>query len=134
MRTSALRWFVLANWVGYVVGYFLPAFTAPKDPALVSLLSWDGYGALLEHNALFVAPLLLISFATVGLVFYQNWGRYLFLFTCAFVLLGSFVFGYRVAAPLDAFFGSLCGLLSGAILGLVFLSPMCNAFASDHGA
>ena len=106
----------------------------PTDPTLIRLLEWDGYGAVTHSNVFSAAPLLLISFSTVGIAFFQNWGRYLYLATVVYLLSSSLIFGYRIAPPLDSFFGGLSIAMMGAILGLAFLSPMRAMFRSKDAA
>jgi hypothetical protein len=129
MRIPAFRAIVIIAWLLLAISYFLPDYLVPNDPSLVRLTRYDGYGAILRGNLFFVLPLWLTLFAIVGLVFFQNWGRYLYLVSVAYSLATSLLLGYSVASPLESFLAYLAVLLEGSILTLCFLSPFASYFA-----
>jgi hypothetical protein len=124
MTIRGFRVLVLLSWLALLASYVLPEYFAPTDPGTARLAQFDGYGALLRGNFLFVFPLWLMLFASVGLFFLQNWGRYLYLAGAAYSVVAALLFGYRVSSPLESFLGAIGGLLDGAILTLCFLTSL----------
>ena len=129
MRIRSFRVLVLASWLLLLVSYVLPEYLVPNDPGLARLAQYDGYGAILRGNIFFVLPLWLTLFASVGLVFFQNWGRYLYAAGVAYSLATILLCGYRVSSPLDSLMGFVGALLEGTILTLCFLVPFKANFS-----
>jgi hypothetical protein len=123
MTPRILRAMVIAWWVVLVASYLLVDLIAGAERHLTRLEAYDGYGAILHGQVFFVLPLVVGTFACVGVFFLQNWGRYLYLAGSAYLVATSLLFGYRVSTPFESFLGSLSGLLEGAILTVCFLMP-----------
>jgi hypothetical protein len=124
MSIRGFRILVLISWLTLLAAYVLPEYFVPSDLNLARLARYDGYGALLQGNFFFAFPLLLMLFASVGLFFLQNWGRYIYLAGVAYSVVAVFLFGYRVSSPLESFLATVGGLLDGAILALCFLTSL----------
>lgn len=105
--------------------------SAWSDGRFADLLKYDGYGAqlLLVHPVYQSLPLIASVVAAIGLAFFQNWGRLLFLVLWLIYLFGSLVFGVRVAPPIANFVSIIESTLSGAILALAFFGPLSGAFS-----
>ena len=131
MPIRGFRVVVLTSWLVLLASYVLPEYFPPNDPGLARLARFDGYGALLSGNFAFVFPLWVMLFASVGLFFLQNWGRYLYLAGVAISVVAALLFGYRVASPLESFLGAIGGLLDGVILTLCFLTPLRAQFGQS---
>src|SRR5947199_10611579 len=123
--TQTFRIAVLVNFGIHVVGRLIPLAFWDNAP-YSELLKFDGYGArlMLVHRIYEWAPLVILSVATLGLSFFQNWGRFVFLGLWLFTWLGALLFGVRVIPPVIGFLGYLSGSLTGFILIAAFLTPL----------
>lgn len=66
--------------------------------------------------------------AGIGLLFFAPWSRWLFL-VCYVIGAATITFGgFIVSSPTDHFLYFFVTLIDGAILGLVFLSPLSRQF------
>lgn len=113
--------------VALVVGHLLQVFGISfggHSESIRHLVSYAGYeGVLNAKSPLLLGILLpLPVVCAVGLFFFQNWARYLFLATNILYLL-ALLFGVSVSAPPVTLFSYLTALANGAILSLAFLSP-----------
>ncbi|HWV19046.1 MAG TPA: hypothetical protein VNZ68_10775 [Rhodocyclaceae bacterium] len=124
---------VIASTAIFLAWSFLPYAPIEHVPEVSELLAWHGYGALIQLPYP-LAPLLLgfvKVMSSIGLYFLRPWGRWLLLSLLLINVSLQPFYGLTVGAPLDSFFGSLLGLLDGAILGLAFLSPISEAMRKD---
>jgi hypothetical protein len=113
-----LAWSIVPfNWIG---------------PENAKLLSFDSYGAILDPHGrlLTIGMFSLWLFAKVGIFFFQNWGRYLYLGLAVWSVIGVALFGIQIASPLDSMFGSAINLLDGAILAMAYLPATRDLFGS----
>lgn len=119
-------------WLLQLLNYLLPIPSWYADPTFAKLMAYDGYGSFFRFNVplLNTFPLWAFLFATVGLFFFQNWGRYLYLALWLYDWLSTLLFGIRLALPAQGFLGMALGTLDGAILALIFLSPLRAAFTA----
>ena len=69
-----------------------------------------------------------IVIGTVGLVFFQNWGRYLMLILCAVNLVLAPFNGVAVLLPIDVAVISLSTLADGLVLGMAFAPSLSSHF------
>lgn len=112
-------------------------FVLPKLPFLFSansmeLMRYGGHGAHVAMNHPVIFVLYLLPFpAFIALYFFKNWGSYLLVVFLSIALLGSFFFGVSISGPPETFFGYAASLLDGAIVGLVFLSPLKKRFSNS---
>ena len=123
---------IVVAWLLQLLSYLLPISSWYADPTFGKLMAYDGYGSLISSNVplLNTLPLWAFLFATVGLFFFQNWGRYLYLALWVYGWLSTLLFGIRLALPAQGFLSMALGTLDGAILALVFLSPLRAAFTA----
>jgi hypothetical protein len=129
---NAFRAMVLANLIACLVVTIVPD-SVWSDLRWSGLLKYDGYGArlVLDHPIYLSLPIIADVIAAVGLAFFQNWGRYLFLALWISGLFSSLVFGVRVTPPATVFLSILQVTLTGGILAIVFISPLRQAFAQE---
>ena len=100
------------------------------DASGTRILDYDGYASLLNgQSPIFTSvPFLVLAFASVGLVFLRNWGRYLFLVLVVWDVLSSPFFGLAVYSPFDQLLAIGSAVLAGVILAVAFWSPLSQAF------
>jgi hypothetical protein len=126
---------VVISTLSYVLWFFFPhisqwfANDLYRDVAS-RLGQYDGLGALLPiHHPLYYVPWFTFwLIASIGLFFFQNWARYLFLFLYVLSLALAPFSGFSVKGPLESFFGEITAVLDGAILAMAYLSPLSAAF------
>jgi hypothetical protein len=117
-----------------VASYLLPYGSFESDSAALNLLRLDGYAAIATFNnplpTIGVRVLWLI--ASIGLLHFDNWARYLYVVLTAWALLAAALYGIRVTAPLEAVFDLAVTLLDGMIIALAFLSPLKERFSRSN--
>lgn len=123
---------VLVSLALQIIGYIFSPIESQTDPLLVKFLRLDGYGALLQTNSVFLyySPLIVGVLMSIGLLFFQNWGRILFLGLLIYGCISALLLGIRVATPLQVFVSQLLTLMDGAIFALVFWSDLSERFKS----
>lgn len=121
--------------IAALVCHGIVLFVLPQVPFLFSedsmqLMRYGGHGAYVAMSHPVIYALYLLPFpAFAGLYFFKNWGRSLLLAFLSLALFGSFFFGVSISGPPETFFGYAASLLDGAIIGLVFLSPLRERFS-----
>ena len=119
----------------YAVYLALPHVGLPHTDHESQLLGMSGLGgsAFVMHPAFYLSFGAAKLIATIGLVFFLPWGRWL-LVVIALAGLATLPFsGFRVGTPLDGLIGSLLTLSDGAILALAFSPPLAQAMRGDAG-
>ncbi len=121
---------VAAAMVCYIVWFLLPYWPGYMTDTKRQLMDYSGYGAILpvEHPLYYGGWFALWTIATLGVMFFQNWARHLYL---ALSLLGPALApfsGFIVQPPLDGLFTGVNVLLDGAVLALAYLSPLAGSF------
>jgi len=139
------RFLVATTWLLYVFYSFytylpqhLPvAFTpyfywlSAYDARLVDLLRGHGYGALYETPSVIdIIVFWAWLFAAIGMIYLQNWGRYLYLVLLAFGLAQTAISGIATLAPSQFVLLGVLSMLDGAVLALAFFSPIGSQFGS----
>lgn len=121
---------VVSSTAVYVVWFLLPYLSGHLSEDEYRLAEFNGYGAILPvQNVLYYGAWFgfwLIS--ALGLFFFQNWGRHLFLVLCVLGPALAPFSGFSVQAPIDALFSTANLLLDGAILAMAYLSPLSKSF------
>ena len=145
MRVRHFRILVVSTWLLYVFYTFytylpqhLPVSFTPYfywlsiyDSRLLDLLSGGGYGALYETpRVVDVIVFWAWLFAAVGMLFLQNWGRYLYLMLLVFGFAQTAVSGIATLPPSQSVLLAVLSMLDGAIVALAFFSPIGSQFAS----
>jgi hypothetical protein len=128
--TNPLKILVVAALLFHAIGLFV----LPKMPFLfsgdtVELMKYGGHGARVNPTHPLIYLMYLLPYpALIGLYFFQNWARYLLLAFVCIVLIGTFFLGASISGPPETFVSLAATLMDGAILALIFLSPIKNAF------
>lgn len=133
MKTTRIfQTLIVAAWLLQLLAYLLPIPSWYSDSKFAKVAAYDGYGSFLSFDIPLVAtaPLWGFLLATIGLFFFQNWGRYLYLALWLYGWTTTLLFGVRVALPAQGFLSMALGTLDGAILALAFLSPLRAAFSA----
>jgi hypothetical protein len=132
-QVQIFRSIVLTSAVLYLVSYFLPYEVFESNPAAVNLLELDGYAARFNpQSGLFTTGVMsLWLLASMGLLHFDNWARYLYLGLTGWALVAAGLYGIRVTSPLEAMLDLAVAVLDGVILALVFLSPLTENFLNS---
>lgn len=117
-----------------LVWYFFP-WGMFYDNNVINAMIWLGYGSIFEIDKLIVISKLVFILNIIsymGMFFYFNWAKYLFLFMNFILFVNAFVFGFSISSPVESAVGFALTLTSGFIFGLVFFSPLNIKFKSKH--
>lgn len=124
------QFLVASSTVIYIIWFFLPYWPGYLSEDEYRLAEYNGHGAILPvHNVLYFAiwfGLWLIS--ALGLLFFQNWARQLYLVLSFFSLAVAPFSGFSVQPSMDVLFSNAYLLLDGAILAMAYLSPLKASF------
>ncbi len=131
--TRQFKALVVAAFLSHgIVLFVLPKLLFLFSADSMELMKYGGHGAHVAMNHPVIFGLYLLPFpAFVALYFFKNWGRYLLVTFLSIVLLGSFFFGVSISGPPETFFGDAALMLDGAIVGLMFLSPLKEQFSKS---
>jgi len=129
--TTQYRILVAAAFLFHAIVLFvLPKLQFLFSADSMQMMRYGGHGAHVAMNHPILFGLYLLPFpAFLALYFFKNWGRYLLLSFLFVALLDSFFFGVSISGPPETFFGYGASLLDGAIMGLIFLSPLKERFS-----
>lgn len=128
MKIAQFRALVAAAFITFLTACVVPYYLAPTDPGVARLTQYDGYRALVHSNVLVALPLIWTLTACIGLAFFQNWGRYLYLGWVVFSIVITLAYGCRVSSPAEEFIGAIEGVVDGVIIAVAFLSPLSAQF------
>jgi len=134
-RIRAFQLLCIASALLHVTYLALPYAGFRHSVQEAQLLSMSGYGGLsfIQHPAFYLSFGVAKLVATVGLVFFLPWGRWL-LGAIALAGLSSLPFsGISVGTPLDGIIASLLTLSDGAIIALAFSPPLAQAMRRNAG-
>lgn len=125
--TRIFRILVIAATTCYVVWFLLPFWASDIE---LQVISYSGHGALLPvRNPLYYGSWFVLSIiAAVGMVYFCNWARHLYL---GLSILGPVLApfsGYLIQPPMDTLFSSANLILDGVVLGVAYLSPISKRF------
>ncbi len=126
MRTrTAFRIVVVAEWVVIVAGLVATfSLEGSLPPLLQEYLEWEANQPLITSDIVLLAvvllpiPLCLIS--SIGLFFFKNWARWLYLACSLLIYSTSLFFGPTVEHGVAGVIDDLSVVLEGFILGLAF--------------
>lgn len=133
-RIRAFQLLVAISALLYIAWLLLPYAPRTFSREVETILSWGGYGGAPWVNdprfylSLGVSKLI----ASLGLILFLSWGRWLFLVVVAIGLASAPFAGVSAAVPLDNIVGYLLTLTEGAILALAFSSPISEAMRKDE--
>ena len=124
--------FVVLTSAAYVVWFFLPYWSSYLPDQEQRLADHNGYGAdIPTHFLIYGTWFCLWLIAALGLFFFQNWARHLFLALSLVGLAMAPFSGFVVQPPIDALFSTINLLLDGAILAMAYLSPLSVCFLTN---
>lgn len=124
---------IIGNWLLQLLLHLLPVSSWYADPMIEKLMTLDGYGAVVNWDSAFLNQIPIFGFlmASVGMLFFRNWARYMYLIIWSYGWIATLLFGFRVSVPVQGFVGMTIGTIDGAILGLSFLSTLRHQFKND---
>ncbi len=102
-----------------------------KHIMLVENEPFDGNTTLTELTSIFIGGLTIIIFtiaSIIGIWKFKNWARYLYLITTILFLPIYFITGPVIMNPAEAMFSSIAYSIDGALIALMFLSPLSKEF------
>lgn len=126
---------VVINWLLQLLLHLLPVPSLYSDPMVGRLTILDGYGALFNWTdpMFYQLPLWGFFVSSLGMIFFKNWARYLYLVLWFYGWGATLLFGVRVILPLEGFIGMAIGTGDGAILYMAFFSSLRDGFKKAHG-
>jgi hypothetical protein len=126
------RILVVFSWTLQLFIYVLPITSWYSDPAIKKLMAIDGYGAIFlpESQFLYQAPLWGFLIASLGMLSFKSWARYLFLALWLHSVIATLFYGFRVSEPVQIFIGLLISTADGMIIYLAFLSALRIEFTN----
>ncbi|MBK7548241.1 MAG: hypothetical protein IPI20_10605 [Rhodoferax sp.] len=132
-QNRLFRVLVTCNWFLQLLLYLLPLSSWYADPMIEKLMALDGYGAIANWTNPIIAHVPIVGFlvASIGLLFFSNWARYLYLALWLCGWFATLLFGFRVSAPTQGFIGMAIGTIDGMVLYLSFLSALRASFKSN---
>ena len=121
---------VCVTWLLFALTYVLPFGLGTNDTEMTRLLQFDTYGGVLSNYSRLWSTLILWGwlFASIGVFFVLRWGKWLYAALFLSSLIVTPFFGLRVGSPIETTLGSLVDVLDGAILALMYFSPVANWF------
>ena len=130
MNFRLFQLLVVSSTVIYIVWFFLPYWSGYLSDDEYRLAEYTGYGAILpvNHFLYYSAWFGLWLISALGLFFFQNWARHLYLALSLGTLVAVPFSGFLVAAPVDALFLNANLLLDGVILALAYFTPLAASF------
>lgn len=121
---------VVSSTVIYIIWFFLPYWSGHLSEDEYRLTEFAGYGAILPvHHVLYYSAWFgfwLIS--ALGLFFFQNWARHLYLALSLLSLVTAPFSGFLVQTPVDTLLANANLLLDGALLAVAYLTPLAASF------
>lgn len=113
---------VLFSVVLHFSWLLLPSGDWHVSPETHEALRWSGHGGvqLLQHPAFYIVAAAAKLVASIGLVLFKAWGRWLLVLLVAVSLAQLPFNGIAVALPHETSIGALAGLVDGAVLALAF--------------
>ena len=135
-RIRVFQLLCIASAFLYVTYLALPHVGLRYSAQEAQLLRMSGYGGLpfIQHPVFYLSFGVAKFIATVALVFFLPWGRWL-LVVIVLAGLASLPFtGISVGTPLDGIIASLLTLCDGAVIALAFSPPLAGAMRRNVGA
>jgi hypothetical protein len=133
-RVRSFQLLVSVSALSYLVWLVLPHTSRTFSPEVERILSVAGYGGQpwVMDPRFYLSLGLAKLVASVGLLLFLAWGRWVFAAVTAISLAIVPFSGIAVGAPLDNLVGYFATLLDGGILTLAFLSPLSEAMRRDE--
>jgi hypothetical protein len=133
-RIRTFQFLVAVSALLYIFWMLLPHVPRTFSPEVQQVLSNGGYGGQpwVTDSRFYISLGVTKLLASLGLVLFFSWGRWLFAAVAAIGLACVPFSGLSVGAPLDNLVGYLASLIDGAILALSFSSPFSEAMRRDE--
>lgn len=133
---SRIRFFqtlVIVSAFLYLAWFFIPYLPRSHSREVWRALNMSGHGAssVIQHPAFYLAIGAAKLVATLGLLLFLSWSRWLLVVVLVISIFSIPFAGLTVAPALDSFVGALTGLADGAILALAFSSPIAERWRKD---
>lgn len=141
IRMTLLRKYqaiVIVSFLLYVVWNITSFIFVPLPELHDDILRWSGYGSppwaddLLSDARYVWFCLVLKLVVSLGLVLLLSWARWLMLVMVAFTAFTTLISGLLIGFAIDSVIGYFVTLSEGAILALVFLSPIAQMMKQDR--
>lgn len=119
------RVLIVVSAMSYLIYFFMPYFPSVYsgyenqilfDSSSILDSAWEFH----IFNILFILWII----ASIGMIFFQNWGRILFLILTLFSFVLDLILGVSTTIPIESFLVHLISTLDGALIALAFLSPV----------
>ena len=127
------RFLIVFGLVGYIIWFFQP-YNVPEiyDGEVFNMLSGAGYGSVdINWDAISYISLVLYIFSAVGMWFYVNWARNLFLILTITSVVLTAIGGVSVATSIDSTLGYLTSLADGALLFMAYFSSISEKYENS---
>jgi len=124
-QSYIFRILVAANLVLQLL-FMLPTSSWYADPLIEKSIILDGHGAILNWETPIISQISMFGSlaASIGMLFFKNWARYLYLILWFYGWIATLLFGLRVIVPALGFIGMTIGTIDGMVLYLAFLSEL----------
>jgi hypothetical protein len=125
---------VVASLLLYVAWNVAPLISGPLPMEYNEAFEWSMYGGQhwVSDGRLALVEVLLKVVVSFGLLLLLSWARWLMLALAAFNAFMIFIPGLQFGFPIENLIGYLLSLSEGAILALVFLSPIAQLMRRDQ--
>ena len=111
----------------FIGGWYL--FTPYLSEKELDVLSWTGYGAIIEYPPIVTYALTAIWLPiTIGMYFYNSKARLLYLIFTVYFIITTPLYGMFVSASFSLVFLEISNFLDGAILTMAYLTGVSQKF------
>lgn len=120
---------LIVSAVFFVMYMFAPWAYSTLEPEMQSLLSYRGYGALIEvPEWVLWLQLIIALIGYAGMAFFRNFFRLVFVASLAVNLILSPIFGASVITGIEVFIIDTSTLLSGFAIALSYFTRLNDKF------
>jgi len=128
------KFLIVFGSAGYIIWFFQPYnILEIYDLEVFDILSMAGYGSLdINWNAISYITLSLYLFSAVGMWFYINWARNLFLIITVVTVVMTATGGVSVETSIDATLSYLISLSDGALLFMCYFSSVSEKYKTHN--
>ena len=133
-QSQIFKALIVSDWGLQLLLYAFPISSWYADPMIEKLMALDGYGAVFHwgNPIIYQVPLWGFLAASVGMLFFKNWARHLYLILWIYSWFATLLFGFRVSVPIQGFIGMVIGTIDGMLLYLAFFSELRFEFRRDN--
>ena len=131
-EATTFKSLVITSWILQFTLYLFSGPLWQSDPMIEKLMRLDGYGAILlwDNHFIYQIPLWGFLVASIGMLQYKNWARYLYTTLWLYSWFATLLFGFRISPPAQGFIGMAIGSIDGALIYLIFASTLRMKFTS----